>query len=64
MEDALSAISKIKKYIFTMKILLDIATHGNEKLGTDVVKKIEKLHIGNDKLIEKIVYSFFSKIKI
>lgn len=37
-----------------MKILLNVATHGNEKLGTDVAKEIEKLHIGNDKLIVQI----------
>lgn len=30
-----------------MKILLIIATHGNEKIGLKVVKEIEKLHINN-----------------
>ena len=35
-----------------MKILLVIATHGNEKIGLKVVKEIEKLHIDN--LIVKI----------
>lgn len=30
-----------------MKILLVIATHGNERIGLKAAKEIEKLHIDN-----------------
>ncbi len=39
---------------FIMKILLNIATHGNEKIGQRVVKELEKLNIDKKTLVVQI----------